>query len=250
MANITDYLNRRYDDTPKQRIGIGGFTALAIVEDKTTRTADIPATPVEDGSFVNDHVIINPVRLSIQGNVSDVYVESSPILDDLKRSQATVGAVTQYLPERTAAQTQQVNAIANDIADAIRAADAVLAAGQQVVRFFGNQDQGSKTNQEQFMDAMDSLYYGKQLISIDTKYRRYNNMVITSLEIRRDNQSNSTNFSIEATEFRFASTTFAELVAAPAPSEGTGGQLDAEAAKGTQEGTPIDSSLLFTVIGR
>ena len=250
MANIIDYLNRRFDDTPKQRIGIGGFTALVTIEEKTIRTANIPATVVEDGTFVNDHIILNPISLSIQGDVSDVFVERSPFIEELTRAQAEIGVVTQYAPPRTEAQVQQVSALINDLTDAIRRTDSLLNQGQQVLSYFGNKDTNSKTNRELFLDAMDSLYYGKQLISIDTEYRRYNNMFLTLVETTDDNQDNSTRFSIEAQEFRFASTIFTEITAAPNPSLGLNGQTEPESSKGVQEGTAADSSLLFTLIGR
>lgn len=250
MANIQDYLDRTIVGTPKQRIGIGGFTAFVTIEEKTIRSADIPTTIVEDGSFVNDHIILNQVALSIQGDVSDVYIERSPTTELLTRAQAEIGAVTQYAPPRTQAQVQQVNSLINDLTDAVRRVDALLNTGQQVLSYFGNKDRESKTNRELFIDAMESIYYGKQLISIDTQYRRWNNMVLTLVETTDNNVDGSTRFSIEAREFRLASTIFTEIKPAANPSIGLGGQADPESAKGVQEGTPADSSLLFTLIGR
>lgn len=249
MARIEDFLNRQYGEPPKQKIGIGGFTTWARVEEKTTYKADAPMTPVEDGTFVGDHIINDPKMLSIQGDVSDVYVERSPIISDLLRTQAQVGAITQYAPPRTQAQVQQVNAIANDISDAVRRADALLSAGEQALKFLGNQDADSKGNRERFVDAMESIHNGKQLISIDTEFRRYNNMVITLLEIRRNNQSEALSFSMEAMEFRFSSLVYTEL-AAPDPSPALNGQTAPEVSKGVQDGEPADASLLFTLIGR
>lgn len=247
MARVADFLNRRYDDSPKERIGIGGFTALVRIEEKTTQTADIPATVVEDGSFVNDHIILNQLVLSIQGDVSDVFVEPSPIIQDLKRTQAEVGAITQYAPTRTQFQVQQINALTNDISDVIRKADALLGAGEQALKFFGNQGEAGKTNQERFIDSMDALHYGKQLIAIDMPYRRYDNMVITSLEVTRDNERKALRFSLEAREFRFADVVFTEIESAPAPSFALGGQAQPETSKGVQSGADIDASILFTV---
>jgi hypothetical protein len=250
MANIQDYLDRKIVGTPQQRIGIGGFTALVTIEENTTRTANIPATVVEDGSYVNDHIILDQIVLSIKGDVSDVYIERSPVTEALTRAQAEVGVVTQYAPPRTQAQVQQVNALINDLTDAVRRVDALLDSGQQVLNYFGNKDQQSKTNRELFLDAMESIWYGKQLISIETQYRRWDNMVLTLVDTADNNTDGSTKFSIEAREFRLASTIFTEIKPAANPSLGLGGQTDPEDAKGVQEGTPADSSLLFTLIGR
>jgi len=247
MARIEDYLNRKFEKTPTKRIGIGGFSALVRIEERTSKTSDSPMTPVEDGSFVNDHIILNPVRLSIQGDVSDIFVEPSPILAELKRTQSTVGKITQYAPPKTQSQVQQANALANDIADVVRAADALIGAGESVVNFFGNKDNSSKGNRELFIDAMDSLFYGKQLFPIETEYRLYENMVMTSFEVRHNNSTESTQFSIEAIEFRFATTVFTELASAPNPADGTNGQLQVETSKGAQTGEKVDESLATTI---
>lgn len=250
MARIQDYLERRYEKTPTKRIGIGGFSALVRIEEVTTLSGDSPVTPVEDGSFVNDHIILNPLALSIQGNVSDVFIQPSPILEDLKRTQAAVGKITQYTPDWTASQVQNTNALANDLADSIRAADALINAGESVVEFFGNKDKSSKSNQELFIDAMESLYFGKQLFPIETEDREFENMTMRNFEYRRNNESDSIQFTIEAQEFRFTKTIFTELESAPAPAEGTNGQLQTETSKGAQSGSEEDSSLLFTIIGK
>ena len=250
MARIQNYLERKIEATPQQRIGIAGFTAYVTIEETTSKSATVPMSYVEDGSFVNDHQILNPVKVSIQGNVSNVYLESSPIIEELTRTQATVGLVTQYVPDRTEAQVQQVNALINDITDAVRAVDNILDGGEQVLKFFGNQDSSSKSNQELFLDAMDSLYYGKQLFTVNTKYRSYENMTMTLFETRRNNETNATDFSIEATEFRLAETQFVELEAAPNPSAGVNGQLDPENSKGLQDGVEANKSALFTLIGK
>lgn len=250
MANIQSYLERKFNDKPKQRIGIGGFTAFVTIEEKTIKTADIPTTVVEDGSFRNDHIILNQAVLTIQGDVSDVYVERSPITEALTRAQAEVGSVTQYAPPRTQAQVQQVNALINDLTDAIRRVDSILGTGQQVLSYFGNKDSDSKTNRELFLDAMDSIYYGQQLIAVDTEYRPWESMVITNFEHTDNNTEQSTRFSIELREFRLSSTILVEIEPAANPSPGVGGQTEKESAKGVQEGTPADASLLYTLIGR
>jgi len=249
MARIEDFLTLKYDAAPKERIGIGGFTAMVRINTKVTKTAVVPVSVVEDGTFEGDHVIIDPVKISIQGEASDVFVEASSVMEDLKRTQASVGTVTQYLPARTVAELQQISGLANDLTDSIRAADAFIEAGEQVNRFFGNQDSTSKSNRELFLDKMDALYLSRIPFAIDTDFRRYNSMIITSLVTQRDNQTNAVKFSIEATEFRLASTVFTELVSAPAPSTGVNGQLDSLASKGPQSGTPVNQSLLFTLFG-
>ena len=61
----------RTDD--RQEIGIGGFTADVRVNESIQMTSDAPDNYVEDGSVINDHVINNPIVLSIDGEVADIH---------------------------------------------------------------------------------------------------------------------------------------------------------------------------------
>ena len=247
MAQVMDFLNRAREGEPKDEVGIGGFTTLARVRERYAYSASIPNSPVEDGSFRNDHIILNPLVLTIEGNVSDIYLRPAPLVRDAQRALAEVGNVTQFLPSRTQAQASRAAVLVNDVADAIRRVDAVLDAGEQAIRFFGNQDSAAKSNIEQFIDAMEALHLGKQLISIDMPFRRHDNMVITSLSVDRNNEEEALSFSITAQQFRFVQTIFVQV--ARNPSAGTGGQTAPEAAKGVQEGEPVERSLLTSLFG-
>lgn len=247
MGQVEDYLNRKLQSPPSQEVGIGGFVSIARVSEQYTLTAEAPEAPVEDGSFANDHIILKPLTLSIEGSVADVFLRGSVIVDSFRRVQAEIGNVTsQYAPARTQAQLSRVSALVNDAADIIRATDAALAAGEQVLDFFGNQDAQTKSIREQFIDAMESLHFGRQLIAIDMPFRRHSNMVIVSIQFNTDNQTAETTFTLEAQQMQFADLIFAETTI-PAP--GLGGQIDPPVSKGAQEGEPVLRSLLSSIFG-
>ena len=247
MARVMDYLNRVRQETPKQEIGIGGFTALVRVRERYTLEADAPDTPVEDGSFVNDHIIRKPVRISIEGDVSDVHLRGQPILRDIRQLQAEIGNVTsQYAPARTQAQLSRVSALANDALDAVRRVDALLDAGEQIGSLFGNQDAQAKPLREQFIDHMEALHNGKQLISIDMPYRRLDAMVITSLTFAYDNETEVTTFTLEAKKLQFAALEFAQI---RRPARGLGGQTSSQVDNGPQEGDRVERSLITNIFG-
>jgi len=242
MARLSDYLNRETQAPAKEEIGIGGFTALVRIRESYKLTASAPATPVEDGSVVNDHIILDPLTISIEGDVSDVHLRASPILRALRRTQAEIGNMTsQYAPARTQTQLSQISALANDALDAARRIDALLDAGEQVGSLFGNQDAGSKTNREAFLDYLEALRNSKRLINIDMPYRHLDSMVITSLTINYDNEIDASSFALEAQKVRLAELQFAQV---QKRAEGTNGQTDAETNKGKQVLEPVKCSFL------
>lgn len=241
MAVVQSFLERNLANAPTKEIGIGAFTALVRTRERYNLSADVPTTPVENGSFVNDHIILKPLTLSIEGDVSDVHLRASPAIRDFARAQAEIGNIaSQYAPARTQAQLEKIGTLANSAADAIRQIDNLLATGAQALDYFGNKDGETKTIQEQFLDAMEALHTGKQAFTIEMPYRQHNNMVITSLLISYDNEIDTTTFAMEAQQIQYAELQFAAITT-PAP--GTGGQLEAKTDKGTQEGEPVEQSL-------
>ena len=243
MASVLDYLTSTPKATPDQEIGVGGFTAMVRVRETYKLSAEVPVSPVENGSFANDHIILKPLTLTIEGSVSDVIRRASPPIRQLVRLEAEIGNITsQYAPARTVAQLSRVAALVNDVTDAVRAIDNRAATGAQAAAFFGNQDSDSKTPQEQFLDVIEAYHFARSLIAIDMPFRRHGNMVVTAFTKSTDNQTDETTFSIEAQQLQFAELQF---VAVQTPAPGLGGQIDPPADKGTQAGEPVESSFIF-----
>jgi hypothetical protein len=249
MATIRSYIDGQFGNDQQEEVGIGGFTMLARISESVTRAKNVPVTFLEDGSHVNDHQIKEPLTLSITGNVADIHRRANPKFSAITEAQAQVGNITQYAPARTQAQISRVSGLVADVNNAIDRADAIIDSGFQAANAVGLIDDTAKSLQEQFLDTMDSIYESGALIAVDMPFRTYPRMCITSLEITRDNERNALDFSIEATQFRFAETQFAGAPA-PAPAPATNGQTEGETEKGAQEGEEVEQSLFSSVLGR
>jgi len=101
---IIDYLNRPFEQTDKEEIGIGGFTALVRVNESTSLTSQAPTIYLEDGSFAQDHIILDPMVLTIDGDVSEIHIKQSAFSEEQSRINANVGVIAQYLPSKTQMQ--------------------------------------------------------------------------------------------------------------------------------------------------
>ena len=239
--SIRDYLGSQFGSDEQEAVGIGGFTTAARVSERVSRSATVPTTFLEDGTHVNDHIIRNPLTLSIEGNVSDTFVMPNPAIAALQAAQEQAGSITQYAPARTQAQLSKVSGLVNDFTNAIDKVDNFLESSNRVAAYLGFQDKES--NIENFIDTMQSLQEGEQLISVDMPFRTYDRMYITSLEITRTNETNSLDFTMELQQFRFADIIFAEISASPNPSAATNGQTEGSKDKGVQEGAEVTESL-------
>lgn len=237
----------RTDD--RQQIGIGGFTADVRVNESIQMTSDVPDNYVEDGSVINDHVINNPIVLSIDGEVADInekVVFAPPILLEAIDKAAEVISNT-YLGQKTLQMIQKVEKIAEPITKAYDAIDDALDKGQQVYDFFSGQKE--KTIQNDFFDFLNQIYYSKQLISIEMPFRTYTNMRITSLTIVRDNTTEQAlKYKLTAKEVRFAKTILVDSKQyfQKAPSSSVKGKVADKENKGVVEGEK--KSFLGTIL--
>lgn len=243
MAIIELLKNRGKEAKKSEEIGIGGFSLMARVTESYTLSSQIPTTWLEDGTNVNDHIILDPLTLTIDGVVSDVFVRREAAIEAITRVQAEIGNLQMYLPTRTNTQAQKVNALINDATDQYRKIDRAVDAGKQVYDLAKGETE--KNLREQFLDVIDELHYGKQLISIDMPYRTYDSMRITSVQITRNNEDEAIAFKITAQQMRFADTIYVDASEFFAnASDGTGGKTDGLSDKGPQKPKEVTESTL------
>ena len=243
-------------------VGIGGFNLFARVSDSSAYETQAPTSVVEDGSFAGDHLINGPVKLTISGDVSDIFINPPPPPSASASRVPTVAQTNAFLPKRTASQLQRVNKLLDTAADRYRSINNAINLGVKIGKnagdFSGNKTQ-SKSIREQFVDYIESVHYGKQLISISMPYRLHDSMAVTNVTITRDNQRNALTFTLNAQKFRLAKTIFSDVSTfyknpAPAVKSQTAGVSD----KGVQSptgaagsaGATKEKSVLSSIFGR
>jgi len=248
--SIRDYIDSQFGSDEQESVGIGGFTTAARVRERVSRSASVPTTFLEDGTHVNDHIIRNPLALSIEGSVSDSFSMPNPTVAAIQAAQVKVGNITQYLPSRTQAQLSRVSGLINDFTNAVDQVDNFIKATNIPTGYLGLQDSTAKSNIGNFIDTMEALQDSEQLISIDMPFRTYGQMYITSLEITRTNETSAIDFAMELQQFRFSDRAFAEITAASNPSTATNGQTAGSKDKGVQEGEKVPQAFLYKTLKR
>lgn len=241
---IEDLLNRQID-SKKQALGIGGFKLFARMRETTEFKSRAPTTYLENGSPVQDHIINEPLTISIEGDVGDVYIEKTAIESRVNRVNEILGQSAEYLPDRTISQIQKLNGAVNTFRDKIREIDRAVSTGKQILGL----EQGGSTPQEQFIAFMEAFHDSKLVISIDMQYRSYYPMRITTLSIVKDSSGNALRFNMSAQKIRVAEPIYIlnsefKKNAAGSVSDQVGGQTD----KGNQSGEEVEQSLLNRVV--
>lgn len=243
---IQNYLQSKSDSTNKlEEIGIGGFKLFAKTRETTSYVSQAPTTYLEDGSFASDHIVLEPLAIEIEGSVSDNYIQtakSSRLID--RRTEAIIQTQLTRLPETRSQINKKIALIEN-----------IQTQYQKVERQIKNPlgllgDMDTQNLRERFIESMEKLYYGKQLISIDTQFRKFDSMRITNLSITKDNQNTAISFSISAQKVRIAKTQTVSIEKVFAnPTADLNGQAESEADKGTQQGEKSLLKASFNLFG-
>lgn len=226
-----------------KKIGIGGFAMFARVSDSTEYPSQVPVDVLEDGSNASDDIINGPITIRISGVVADIYADAKPnSAFSLMPDYSKYGEVLEYIPAKTQQQLQKMNEIADRAEQKILEAKRLVDKGADLFGLVGNPvTGGAKGVREQFLDFIEGVYFGKQLISLEVDYRTHENMALSGLTISTDNQTQDTKF-----EAIFTKISFTQLTTAPieqhfkSPSAAAKSKTAGVANKGAQ--TPADNS--------
>lgn len=243
----------------EEEIGIGGFKLFARVNQSTQYKAQVPNFVLEDGSYANDHIINDPLVLSINGEVGGTFFQKlqSYIPEFLTNSQQNaISNVSVYLPSRTTSQLSRINSLRSDANSYLSQLNRMASVGTELFNVFnGTSAQKEKDNQEQFIAFLESVYYSKQLIDIEMPYKKHTNMALTDLSIERNNTENSIKFTASFKKVQFAQivyTSASKYFKKPSSTSATNKKTESAKDKGSQK--PADNkksskSLLTTLMG-
>lgn len=161
-----------------QKVGIGGFSMFARVSDGTVYSAQVPVDVLEDGSSASDDIINQPIVITISGVVSDVYVDAKPNSSfSLMPDYSKYGEVIEYLPGKTQQQLQRIQEINDRAEQKILEAKRLADKGAELFGLVGGDSLGGvKGIREQFLDFIEAVHYGKQLIA---RRKRFGEMMRT-----------------------------------------------------------------------
>jgi len=204
---VKGYLYKKKDE--KQTVGIGGFNLDVRFDSSISFTMVAPENYVEDGSVINDHIVNDPITLSISGEVADIHLK--PKFDDFVLE--TIREKVQFKVINTVLTKQQQQKI-QSVVDKIQSVVKLANKGFDIYNRFNNRNKPIskvRTVQDDFFDLLESNYINKRLITIEMPFRNYENMLITSLTITKDNSTNQKlKYSLSAKEIRFAEIAYAK----------------------------------------
>lgn len=188
--------------------GLGGFVSDIRVREEQSYIANAPDVPVEDGTYIQDHIIPEPEQIAISGQISGVHIshQSQVFPADTSSKSDTIGAL---LPTNTDFQLQQLR---NKVAKAVGIIDNYSTGFKNI--FDSLNDNGDHFSaspdhlMQHFRDFIVGIIKKKVLIDIEMPFEAHRDMAILSFIVKTDNKSNSLEYELTAKKIVIAKSKF------------------------------------------
>lgn len=194
--------------------GISGFKFNIPQTEQVKMESEVTDHYTDINSAVQDHIAKKPVTITLSGLEGEYFYSLNPIEDALGLITPTLSLIKQFLPKLDAAvmqfkakKTHQVPKIKKN-ADGTMIIEAEVSANKKdfnaIEMFTLFQDlyklKSAQTRAFLFFQAM---WDAQAIFSVETTWRRYDNMVITSIIPVRDNNADITEFTLTFKQLSF-----------------------------------------------
>lgn len=191
--------------SPKNAEGISGWI-FDIPEEVSVRlSADVTDHYTEDGSFINDHVVIKPIELSLSGLVGElVYKKKSGFTGLLSVLSNKLETIDAFFGDLTPSQVNKQQKLLNKIKLANSKVNQEIQKTKNIVNSFSGKGY-AKSKQEEAYQNLETYFNQKRLVTVQTPWKYYESMILTGINFSQDGETGSiTNISITLKELRFA----------------------------------------------
>jgi hypothetical protein len=182
--------------------GIDGFLFDIKLTENVSYSAQITDHFTEENYTIQDHVAFDPVRVTLTGKVAELVYTKDAGLAFLSAAIDRLQPVDALSPELALQGRQYISAV-DQFGSALRSATKVL---NSVYDIFA--DDPSKNAQQKAFYVFEQMFLGRSLLSIETPWRTYKNMMIENWSADQGEESiYESTFTLTFKEMRFISTT-------------------------------------------
>jgi len=183
-------------------IGSGGFVFDILGDEEIAIDADITDHYTEKNSAIQDHVTHRPERFTLRGYVGELTDKFSNtgmnILEDINSLASIGGFMPQFAAQATQVYTKVQN-VASKVGSVLNQA--------QNLRDLITQKSTSSNKQQDAFKTFYGFWANNQLLTIETPFSIFENMMIESIRAKQSERSNMvSDFSVTFKKMRFAET--------------------------------------------
>ena len=163
--------------------GIDGFLFDMRVSESVTMTADITDHWTEWNISIQDHIALNPVSITLVGKISELIFSQPAAVIFARAMLDRLGPLANLSPSQ--GRKAQESIAAYNVAN--QAAGNVLKGDKDLKSLVSGKP--SQNNQQEKFSVIEEYYDRRSLLTVETPWRHYSNMVIESFTAEQDDSS-------------------------------------------------------------
>ena len=178
--------------------GLDGFIFDIALTETITQSAQITEHYAEDNSAIQDHIAINPLSITLTGKIGENVFRKNKYLEFIKAMNDRLTPLGVLKPSQSLLASQ-----------AISAAYLAVSAFDSVEKNFNNLKDTitgsvSLNKQQTAYGKLEEKFLLRKIITVETPWRTFENMVIESLEANQDETTTmETTFTLTMKQMRF-----------------------------------------------
>lgn len=178
--------------------GIDGFVFDINMTEEINNSAQITDHYSEDNTYLNDHIAISPMVITITGKMGELVFTKSEGLEFLKAMVNRLTPLGVLTPSQSTKATQY-----------LAKAEVMRSAYDSLDKSIGNladtlAGRTTKTKQSEAYSKLQEIFLTKKLITVETPWNTFSNMVIESFTANQDDTTTmETTFTVVCKQLRF-----------------------------------------------
>ncbi len=187
--------------------GLSGFLFDIPSSESVNLRADMTDHYTEDNSYLHDHRVIKPAQITLSGFIGElVQSGGGDAVKFLSTISNRLGSVGAYLGDLTPQAVQVASQVAAQAAAAAKVAENALLKAKGLVDAFSG-DEPLPTKQQIAYNQLKALFTTHALLTLQTPWNYFENLMITSLGFTRNEESTGiSDITISLKEIRISKT--------------------------------------------
>lgn len=193
--------------------GVAGFKFHIPQTEQVKMENEITDHYIDTNSAIQDHIAQKPVTITLTGLIGEYFYSVNQAQDMLAKVVPTMSLVKQFLPKLAPATMQnKIKKIQAETTNSNTSQNFLVGSISQNKKQFNAVDLFKtfqdlyklKSAQTRAFLYFEALWKSRALFTVETTYKRYDNMAILSLIPKRDENADITDFTVTFKQITFA----------------------------------------------
>lgn len=210
ISNSKQYLDEKSTTLlkPKSAEGISGWITDVPIREDITLSADITPLVVENGSFITDHIVRKPARITLSGLIGENVVKREVGGQPVQEITNRLGESEAYLGDYTPGMLQNTEKASTQSQESLSSINQRISRSQNVVEPFSGEDD-APSRQYKLYQEIKALFNTNAVVTVQTPWDYYETMMIETITAQQGEETEEiTDVSVTLKEIRFAETNF------------------------------------------